>query len=117
VLLYDGQCAFCGRWSRRLARWDRQGRIRQIPFQERDNMPGLPQLSEVELGRALQVVLPDGQVVAGARGLIALLPWLPAGRPLGWLARAPGLAWLADRVYAAVARRRHRVGAGAVECE
>jgi hypothetical protein len=42
--------------------------------------------------------------------MIALLPWLPGGRPLGWLARLPGVAVVADRVYDAAARRRHRLG-------
>lgn len=107
VLLYDGRCEFCARWSRRLAAWDRAGRIRQIPSHDRARLPGLPAIEEAALDRALHVVLPDGRVLSGARGVIALLPWLPAGRPLGWLARVPGVGWTADRVYEAIAHRRH----------
>jgi predicted DCC family thiol-disulfide oxidoreductase YuxK len=116
VLLYDGDCSFCGRWARRLARWDRVGRIRLLPARERNSLPGLPPLSEAALDEALHVVLPDGTVARGAGGIIALLPWLPGGRALAWLARLPGVAWLADRSYRAVARKRHRLG-GADACD
>lgn len=110
VVLYDGSCGVCRDWSRRLAAWDDTGRIRQMPYQERDGLAGLPGIPDAELDRALHVVLPDGQVARGARAMIALLPWLPGGRPLGWLARIPGVAVVADRVYDVVARHRHRLG-------
>lgn len=117
VVLYDGSCGVCRDWSRRLAEWDDGGRIRQVPYQERGGVAGLPALRDAELDRALHVVLPDGQVARGARAVIAVLPWLPGGRALGWLARLPGVAVVADRVYDAVARRRHRLGAAAGNCE
>ena len=117
VVLYDGSCGVCRDWSRRLAGWDDAGRIRQMPYQERGGVAGLPVLADAELDRALHVVLPDGQVARGARAVIALLPWLPGGRPLGWLARLPGVAVVADRVYGAVARRRHRWGPGGGGCD
>lgn len=116
LLLYDGECGFCRGWSRRLARWDRAGRIRQLPYQQRDQASGLPPIDDAALDRALHVVLPDGQVRSGARGVIALLPWLPGGRTVGVLARMPGLAWAADRIYAAVARRRHARGKARDSC-
>jgi predicted DCC family thiol-disulfide oxidoreductase YuxK len=116
LLLYDGRCGFCGRWSRRLAAWDRAGRIRQQPYQARARLPGVPAIEDAALDRALHVVLPDGRIFTGARGVIALLPWLPGGRPLGWLARLPGVGWAADWVYEVVARRRHRGQAGDDAC-
>lgn len=116
VVLYDGACGFCRDWSRRLARWDRAGRLHLLPFQDRGELSGLPRLDDRDLERALHVVLPDGRVVAGAEGIIALLPWLPGGPPLALFARLPGVAWVADRVYAAVARRRHALGKDAEEC-
>lgn len=116
-MLYDGQCGLCREWSHRLRRWDRAGRIRQLPFQERGHVPGLPPLSDDALNQALHVVLPDGRVEIGARGVIALLPWLPGGAALGLLARIPGTAWVADRVYRGVARRRHGAGASNAACD
>jgi predicted DCC family thiol-disulfide oxidoreductase YuxK len=117
VVLFDGHCGFCRDWSRRLARWDRQGRIRQVPYQEREGVTGLPVIADADLDRALHVVLPDGRVASGARGIVALLPWLPGGRPLGWLAGIPGMTSLADRLYQVVARRRHRLGPAGAACD
>jgi len=117
LVLYDGRCGFCRDWSRRLARWDGQGRIRQVPYQEREGVVGLPMIADADLDRALHVVLPDGQVACGARGIFALLPWLPGGRVLGRLARIPGVAFLAERLYQGVARRRHRLAAAGAACE
>ena len=117
VVLYDGSCDICRDWSRRLAGWDDAGRIRQVAYQERGAVAGLPVIADAELDRALHVVLPDGQVARGARAIIAVLPWLPGGRLLAWLARLPGVAVVAERVYDAVARRRHRLGAADRSCD
>jgi predicted DCC family thiol-disulfide oxidoreductase YuxK len=116
ILLYDGQCAFCRRWAARLARWDGAGRIAQVPMQERHAVAGIPPLSDTDLDRAMHVVLPDGRVEAGARGFVAVLPWLPGGRIFRPLFRVPGAVWLSERVYAWVARRRHRFGCGNDAC-
>jgi len=117
LVLYDGRCSFCRDWSRRLARWDGGGRLRQVPYQERHTVAGLPALSDAELAEALHVVLPDGRVARGGRGVIALLPWLRGGKVLGAVARVPGVARLADHGYRWVARRRHAVGPGSDHCE
>ena len=85
-------------------------------MQERHAVAGIPPLSDTDLDRAMHVVLPDGSVVAGARGFVAVLPWLPGGRILRPLFRVPGAVWLSERVYAWVARRRHRFGCGNDAC-
>jgi predicted DCC family thiol-disulfide oxidoreductase YuxK len=117
LVLFDGRCGFCRGWSRRLARWDGQGRLRQLPYQERASITGVPPLSDAEFEEALHVILPDGRVERGARGVIALLPWLRGGRVLGWCARIPGVGAVADRAYRWIARRRHDLGPTAASCE
>ena len=117
LVLYDGRCGFCRDWSRRLARWDGHHRLRQLPYQDRHGVAGVPDLSDAELEQALHVVLPDGTVAIGARGIVALLPWLRGGRPLRWLARLPGVVPLAEGGYRWVARRRHGFGSGDRPCE
>lgn len=117
LVLYDGRCGFCRDWSRRLARWDGRGTLRQVPYQERAGITGVPPLSDAELEEALHVILPDGRVERGARGVIALLPWLRGGRVLGWLARIPGVGMLADHAYRWIARRRHDLGPTGARCE
>jgi lipase maturation factor 1 len=116
VLLYDGECAFCREWVRRLQRWDRRRAIEFLASQERGRADWLPPLSDAALDRAMHLVLPDGRVYPGARALPALLPLLPAGTPLALLLRFPGAQALADRVYAWIASRRHRLGCGSGKC-
>jgi len=116
VLLFDGDCGFCRDWVRRLQRWDRRDAIDYVPSQERERIAGLPPLREDALARAIHLVAPDGTVTAGARTLPVLGRYLPSG----WLLRAvvafPGALWIGDRVYAWVARRRHRLGCGSESC-
>jgi predicted DCC family thiol-disulfide oxidoreductase YuxK len=117
LVLYDGRCGFCRDWSRRLARWDGKGRLRQVPYQERHQVTGVPALSDAELEEALHVVLPDGRVERGARGVIALLPWLRGGKLLAAVASLPGVASVADHLYRWVARHRHDLGTDSEHCE
>jgi lipase maturation factor 1 len=116
VLLYDGECAFCREWVRRLQRWDRRRAIEFLASQERGRADWLPPLSDAALDRAMHLVLPDGRVYPGARALPALLPLLPAGALLALLLRFPGAQALADRAYAWIASRRHRLGCGSGKC-
>jgi predicted DCC family thiol-disulfide oxidoreductase YuxK len=112
VLLFDGQCGFCRQWVARLERWDRRGAIQTLPGAERHTLPGLPQISDASLDRAMQFITPDGRVRAGARALPALLPYLPGGRVLASAFRIPVIQLAADRLYAWISARRHRFGCG-----
>ena len=117
LVLVDGRCGFCRGWSRRLARWDGRDRLQQVPYQDRHQLAGVPALSDAELAEALHVVLPDGRVERGARGVIAFSPGCGAVGVLGGVARIPGVVAIADAVYRAVARRRHRLGGAGGACD
>lgn len=75
-------------------------------------MPGLPAISDPSLDRAMQLVTPDDRVLAGARALPVLLPYLPGGWLIAPLFRIPGIQPAADRLYAWISARRHRFGCG-----
>lgn len=64
----------------------------------------------------MHLILPDGSVYRGARSLPALLPLLPGGVPLALVLRIPGVQAAADRLYAWIAARRHRLGCGSGKC-
>jgi predicted DCC family thiol-disulfide oxidoreductase YuxK len=110
VLLYDGDCGFCLTWVRRLTRWDTRHAIDYVPSRDRGKVSGLPAISDEPLDRAMHLVLPNGEVHAGARALPHILPLLPGGRLLASLLQLPGAPSLADKVYAWIAARRHRLG-------
>ena len=116
VLLYDGGCGFCRAWVDRLRRWDRRGALDYVPSEARHGLPGLPNLSDDALDRAMHLVTPDGRVYAGGRAVGPLLRLLPGGAWLAPLLRIPGVQPLVDAGYRWVAARRHRLGCGSSEC-
>lgn len=106
-MLYDGACVFCTAQAARVRRIS-GGRIRIAPLQTA--LADVPWIDPAEAARALQLVDRDGQSYAGAAAVVRLLRLT---RPaLGWLVlpyHLPGVRWLADRAYDAVARRRYAI--------
>jgi hypothetical protein len=70
-------------------------------------------ISRDALGRAAHVVLPSGDVLAGAAAFRALCPFLPGGSLPYRLLGLPGALPLAERAYRGIARRWGPVGARA----
>jgi predicted DCC family thiol-disulfide oxidoreductase YuxK len=105
TLVYDGECDFCTRLARWVERHDRRGTISARPNQE----PGLIEslgLTRAEVDRASWTVEKDGRF-EGAAGINRVLRelgggWLVAGS----LYLVPPIAWVEDRYYKRVARRR-----------
>jgi len=104
-LVYDGECAFCTRLARWVERTDRRGRISARPNQE----PGLIEelgLTREEVDRASWAI-ESGRRFEGAAGINRVLRELGGGwRLLGSLYLVPPIAWVEDRYYKRVARRR-----------
>ncbi len=111
TLFYDGECGFCRDAVAVLSRWDREGRIELIPFQDAARVAqfGLPLPA---LAAAMHLVLPDGRVVAGADAVPELGRLLPGKRWLTWLFAVPGVRPIARRAYAWIAARRRCLVAG-----
>ncbi len=108
-LLYDGECPLCLREVAWLRRRDRAGRLALLDITAPGFEPADFGATREELMGVIHGVLPDGRVV---RRLEALREaWRTVG--LGWLIAPtawPGLRWVFDRMYAAFARRRMRLG-------
>jgi predicted DCC family thiol-disulfide oxidoreductase YuxK len=116
VLIYDGDCAFCGRCVALLRRWDRAGRLRMVPFQDPAALAGLPAIPRSALEQAMHLVRTDGAVLAGAQALPPILGLLPFGAPFAWIFAFPGVPRIAAMVYRRIARNRHRFGCGSRSC-
>lgn len=106
LFLFDGDCAFCRKWARRLGRITRE-RVPIVPWQSVD-IAALGVTSE-ECGQAVQFVETDGShtggaVAVGCHLLRVGLPWSLAGRVL----LLPGVRQVAGAAYRWVARNRHR---------
>jgi predicted DCC family thiol-disulfide oxidoreductase YuxK len=113
VLIYDGDCPMCrasALWLMRLAL--SHGALEILPCRASIRAQRFPQITEEACLTAMQLVLPDGRVLAGADAVPDLLRRI---RGLGWVAALfalPGMQPLARRVYAWIARNRMRISCG-----
>lgn len=114
VLLYDGDCAFCRTWVERVARRDRRGRIRFVPFQEID--PASYGIERSALESAMHLVGPGGRVWKGAAAGREIARFLPGWRWAWYALGIPGALPMAQRAYDWAAHRRHRLGCGSAYC-
>lgn len=105
ALIYDGECGLCRRAVALVRRWDRERRLRYIPFQDEEATREFG-LALPALAAAMHLVLPDGRVFAGADAVPELGRLLPGKRWWVWGFAAPGVRRLARRVYARIARNR-----------
>jgi len=116
VLLYDGECAFCRMWVRRIRRWDRHHTIEFVPAPERFQFGDLPDLSDDVVNARMHLVLPDGRIFTGGAAIPELLRLLPGGRVPRLLFLVPGIPRVAEKAYDLVARHRHRFGCAGGSC-
>jgi predicted DCC family thiol-disulfide oxidoreductase YuxK len=110
-MVYDGDCGFCTL----SARWLERRGVPIVPWQSLDlRSVGLTEHDVTTAAWWLE----GGTPVAGGAGAVAA-GLRAAGRPWRWLGRALDagpVRPLADRVYAVVARNRHRLPGSTEAC-
>ena len=107
ILVYDGNCGFCGYWARY---WERLTgpRVRYEKFQ--DVAGSYPDVSEEEFSRSIQLIDRDGNRYSGANAAFRVLDSVPGNHLWLWLyQRLPGFAQVSEGCYGLVAR--HRIAA------
>ena len=70
VMLYDADCGFCLHWVKRWEKMTR-GRIEYAPYQTA--RVRFPDVSEEACKKAIQLIMPDGSVTAGAHAVFKSL--------------------------------------------
>ena len=103
-MLWDGECGFCSHW---IQRWEKAtgDTVEYLPYQEA--LPDFPQVTEGQCKKAVQLVLPDGQVYSGAHAVLkSLAMGGRAMRLLSWYEHSRIFHWLADTAYRFVAVNR-----------
>jgi len=104
LLIFDGDCSFCRLW---IEYWKRLtgGAITYAPYQEVGER--FPQIPAENFKRAVQLILPDGEVLSAAHAVFRSLAYVPG---YGWLLWAylhvPGFAAVAGWLYRRVAAHR-----------
>jgi lipase maturation factor 1 len=109
LVIYDGDCPFCRRWTGRLRRWDRERRLDYLALQDprAEEVSGRPRRA---LEQAAHVVLPSGDVLEGAAGFRAICAFLPGGGVLHAMLGIPGALPVAERLYEWISWRWGPVG-------
>ncbi len=104
LLIYDGDCGFCGYWARYWQKLTGES-VDYRPYQQ--VLAQYPTISEAEFQRAVQFIAPDGRRASGAEA--SFLTLAHARGKAFWLAlyrRLPGFAPVSELAYAFIAKRR-----------
>jgi predicted DCC family thiol-disulfide oxidoreductase YuxK len=104
LLVYDGDCGFCGYWARY---WHELtgDRVAYRPYQ--DVAAQYPSIALADFQRAVQFIAPDGRRASAAEASFLTLSYARGKGVWLWLyRRLPGFAPLAERTYAFTAAHR-----------
>ena len=111
TLLYDADCGLCTVSAAWLARRAPSGRLRFLPLAGAAAEPAIaPLIVGRDLARTLHVVTADGEVVTGARAVLAAARNVPRWGAVARLADHRVGHALLEPVYRLVAANRHRIG-------
>ena len=112
VLIYDGDCSMCrasALWLMRRALAGGARDLELLPCRSPVRRERYPFITDQACMTAMQLVLPDGRVMAGADAAPEILRRIPRWRWLTGLFALPGARPLARRAYAWIARNRMRL--------
>jgi len=109
VLIYDGTCGLCQGGVSWISRRAVAGRFEFLPCQAAERRERYPWMSERSCLEAMQLILPDGRVLAGHAAIPEILRRLRGWRWLAGAFRLPGVELFAPRLYAWVARHRYQL--------
>lgn len=107
LLIYDGDCGFCGYWVRYWVRLT-GARVRYEKFQ--DAARSYPDIPLEEFSRSIQLIDADGARYFGAHAAFRVLDTVPQNHLWLWMyRRLPGFARCSERCYDLVSH--HRIAA------
>ncbi len=109
VLIYDGSCRICAGARAWIERRAIPGAFEFLACQSPERPRRYPALSEAACLEAMQLVLPDGRILAGDRAMPEILARLCGWRWLAAAFRLPGVGRLAPRAYSWIARNRYEL--------
>jgi predicted DCC family thiol-disulfide oxidoreductase YuxK len=104
LVVFDGDCRFCRFW---IDRWKSAtgDRLDYAPYQEVASR--FPEITVDDFRRAVQLVLPNGEVFSGAHAVVRALAEVPGrGHGLALYRRLPGFGVAADLAYRLIAANR-----------
>jgi lipase maturation factor 1 len=104
LVLYDGNCGFCRIW---IQYWNQLTGNQLVYATSQDAGERFPQIPRENFGQSVQLVMPEGGVISGARAVFTTLTFAPGMAWLLWLYdHFPGFAPVSEAVYRMIARHR-----------
>src|ERR1700694_2098738 len=104
LLIFDGHCGFCRIW---IDYWKQLTGSRVDYAASQDVGKEHPQIPPEKFGQSVQLVMPGGEVLEGAKAVFATLTYAPGMAWLLWMYHhLPGFATLTETGYRLVARNR-----------
>ena len=111
TVVYDGNCNVCSRIVSVFERRDKDGRLEIIPSAAAHAAGRYPWIPPTAYAQSLQVIRnADNRTWQGAAAVEQLLDVLPRGRLVSWIFSLPFARPVADKLYRAFAKNRHRLG-------
>jgi len=108
TVLYDGGCNLCRASVARVRRMDPRARIDLLDLHDANVAARFPQVNFDEATRLMQAVDLHGRVYSGADAWTRVGLALPGWKLVAWLLLVPGIHFVAQHLYAWVARNRYR---------
>lgn len=115
VLIYDAECPMCrasALWLLRRALAGGADGLEILPCRSPARRARFPAVSEDACLTAMQLVLPDGRVLAGADAVPEILRLIPRWRWLAGVFGLPPARPFARAVYRWIARNRMKLSCG-----
>jgi lipase maturation factor 1 len=104
VMIFDGKCGFCRIW---IKYWEQLTGTSMEYAASQEVGDSYPQIPAESYHQAVQVVMPDGEGISGARAVFATLKYAPGMAWLPWAYdHVPGFAPVTEAGYKLVAAHR-----------
>jgi predicted DCC family thiol-disulfide oxidoreductase YuxK len=117
-VIYDGQCGFCIRALTICRALDVRRALQFHDANRREQVArDFPELRDADFDNAMFAVAPDRQITRGFFAFRRIVWESPLMWPLLPLFYFPGSGVIGPRVYAWIARNRHRLGCESDVCE
>jgi predicted DCC family thiol-disulfide oxidoreductase YuxK len=106
ILIYDGECPLCCTARDWVLKRSPEGSIEPLACQSDDRKQRFPEMEEAFCMEAMQLVLPDGDILSGEKALPNLLSLLKGWKWLAAFLNWPMVRHTSPLIYRIIAKNR-----------